>query len=227
MRTKLLALLPLLLLAACEVNQMPMYQAQISAVDIQSAMSGALEVNVDVPMAVGVDGAALPISDPTQDLIVDRFVDRLDRRVVAAEVGATTAQTFAEVAAPPLGWVVDPYAARHDARFMIDVTSLDVDVDPYGVPTVAIAITTEGWFEASGALIYREYTTQEMTLLALEETVLPLDPGNPDDVGAARAINLLTLDSMPDSELRARVYGAVELTAAAAADSLRFATLGR
>ena len=215
----------LLALAACEVNQMPYYSASISTVRMEAVVTGDIEFEVFEPSVVALDGSTVPVIDPTQDLLIDRFVSRVGARIVQSELGVTSVSVFQSEAAARLGWNVDPNLAFHDARFVIDVNDIEITIDDWGAPSLDLNLKVEGWFTTNGELIYREYSDHSVPLLYAEELVEPWDANNIDDVMGARALNLLMLDDMPDAELRARVYIAMEQAAAGAAAELHRATL--
>lgn len=213
-------------LAACEVNHMPMFAPQITTARMEATVSGDIEVEVLEPVFLAADGTEIIVTDPTQDLMVDRFVSRMARHIHDDEIGRASVTVFESEAAARLGWAVDPNLGWHDARFVVDVGDLEVTIDDWGWPTLAIQLEVEGWFSASGELIYREYSSYEFPLLYADELVEPWNPNDIDDVAGTRATNLLMLDGMPDAELRARVYLAIEDAAADAARDLQAATHG-
>lgn len=215
----LIAVLPLLALAACEVNHMPMYAPQIRSVQMEATVTGGIEVEVIDPEIIDYDGMVVPVVDPYADSLVSRFVAKMGNRIVDAEMGIATIGVFESEATQRLGWSVGDSHA--DARFAIDVNDLEVTIDDWGFPTLEVNVKVEGWFNANGALIYREYTDVDVPLLYGQELVEPYHPGDVNDVLDARAYNLETLASMPDAELRARVYTAIEEAAAVAASELQ------
>lgn len=220
----LLALAPLFALAACEVNHMPAYAPHIQSASIEATVTGDIEIEILEPALEDAYGNLVPVVDPTADRLVDRFIDRVGARIVSAELGLASADVFQYEAAHRMGWDVDPRRAQHDARFIVDVDDLEIVIDDWGFPSLEVHLKVEGWYTPTGTLIYREYTQHDLPLLYADELLEPWDPGNIDDVMGARAENLITLDRMPDAELRARVYMAIEDTAAIAAGELQRAT---
>lgn len=225
-RLPMLALLPMLLLGACEVNHMPMYASSIMTVHMEATVTGDIEIAVAEPMAVGVNGELMPVIDPTQDVLIQRFAERIGSRIVESEMGLTSVDVFQAEAARALGWTVANVGAYHDAAFTIDVNDIEITIDDWGWPLMQANVKVEGVYVGDGTLIYREYTDHEVPLLYLDELVEPWDPNNLDDLMSARAINLATLATMPDGELRARVYTAIEEVSSVAAAELVFATRG-
>lgn len=221
----ILTALPLLALAACEVNHMPMYTAQIHTVHMEATVTGDIEVEVIDPELIDYDGNMVPVVDPYQDSLVSRFVNRVGTRIVQTELGVTSVAVFQTEAANRLGWNTDPSLAYHDASFVIDVNDLEITIDDWGFPTLEVNVKVEGWFTANGELIYREYTDHQVPLLFAQELVEPWNASDINDVLDAREVNLRTLDTMPDAELRARVYTAIEDVSAIAAAELQRATL--
>jgi hypothetical protein len=219
-------LLPMLLLGACEVNQMPMYAASIMTVQMEATVTGDIEITVNEPTVISLDGHPVSVIDPSQDALIGRFVDRIGTRIVESELGTTSVGVFQSEAVTALGWNLTAIGSPHDAAFTIDVNDIEITIDDWGWPLMKANVKVEGWFVGTGELIYREYTDHEVPMLYLDELVEPWDPSNFEDLMGARAINLATLASMPDHELRARVYTAIEEVSAVAAAELVRATRG-
>ena len=222
----LLALPALVLLAACEVNHMPMYASSIMTVQMDATVTGDIEIEVAEPILLGVNGEAIPIMDASQEALIQRFTQRVGARIVDSELGTTSVGVFQTEAASALGWSLANVGAHHDAQFTIDVDDIEITIDDWGWPLMAANVKVEGRYVATNELIYREYTDHEVPLLYIDELVEPWDPTNYDDLTGARAINLATLASMPDPEIRARVYTAIEEVSAVAARELVSATRG-
>jgi hypothetical protein len=205
---------------------MPMYAASITTVQMDATVTGEIEITVNQPMVIGVDGQPVPVIDSSQEALIHRFTDRIGTRIVESELGATSVGVFQTEAASTLGWTLTALGGAHDASFTIDVNDIEITIDDWGWPLLKANVKVEGWYTGNGELIYREYTDHEVPLLYLDELVEPWSPENFEDLMGARAINLATLASMPDHELRARVYTAIEEVSAVAAAELVTATRG-
>jgi len=209
--------------AACGVNELPAYRGQIHTVTVAALVSGDAEFSVE-PAAMTDEGDGTTPGDAAS-AATERFIlSAVEARLATLDPDALAA-TFGAVFAPDVsrgtGWALDRLGAPVDARVVAEVDGFGLDIDSLGRAEVYFRMTARAYFEADNRLIYQSWSSHRVPLVLDgygPSAVLYAD--DPEAMAVERAYNLLLLEDLGASGLRAVVTDAARDAAAVLAREL-------
>jgi len=224
MRVTLLSICTLFVATGCEINELPAHRDQIDTVRVQTRVADGVELSVADPVVVaepGYHGPADAARAASESYIITALGQRIERNLDPAATASAFEEVFAPDVARGTSWRLAGAAQPFDARILAEVEGYGIEIDALGHAEVYFRLKTRVWFEPTGALIYETWGSHRAPLFSASYGyggygMVPPSTytDDPEALAAERAYNLLVLNDLTGSELRALVLSAARDAAA-------------
>lgn len=217
--------------AACGVNELPQYRADIQTVRVQTIMTQDAELSIADPAYVddpSLESPADAANRVTENYIIGGLFERVATHVQPASMALAFEDVFADDLARGTAWqIANPDTLGWDARVVAQVDGVTIEVDTLGRADIHFRMKATVIFEANGKLIYEQWSAHRVPLTFPNyRPSVSSYGGDIDGLAADRAYNLLVLNDIGGRELSHLVESAAHDAAAVLAaemvrDSLR------